>query len=236
MSDTARIRIIIVDDQSIIRDGLQFVLARQPDLDVCGTAEDGEAGVALAMQIKPDVVLMDIKMPRLDGIQATRKITAALPGPRVLVLTTYDQDDWVFECIRAGAQGFLLKDTKADALAEAVRAVQRGETRLDTRVAGKVLEEFRRISAHPAPAAPEPTRTTEKHAPDQLEALTEREAEILALIAEGRSNKDIAAALYISDGTVRNYVSTIMLKLHANNRTQLALKHAAVLGRKSGAV
>jgi DNA-binding NarL/FixJ family response regulator len=160
---------------------------------------------------------MDIKMPRLSGIEATRRITQTLPEVQVIILTTYDTDDLVFEGIRAGAQGFLLKDAGSDAILEAVRAVHRGESQLDPQIARKVMNEFRRVVA---PAEPAPTDD------GAYEALSERETEVLGLLARGMNSKEIAGTLFLSDGTVRNYVSSILSKLHANDRTQAVIKAA----------
>lgn len=226
-----KIRVLLVDDQEIIRQGLALIIAQQPDIAVVGQAGDGEAAVQLAQSTKPDVVLMDIKMPVLNGIQATRQIRASLPNTRVIILTTYDVDGWVFDGIRAGAQGYLLKDTPPAELINGIRKVHAGESLLDSAIAGKVMSEFRRISSDPADSAkpssadqPTVTSTSEPNLP--IEKLTERETEILALITKGLNNRDIAAQLFLSEGTVRNYVSSIMAKLHANDRTQAVIKAA----------
>jgi DNA-binding NarL/FixJ family response regulator len=212
-----KIRVLIVDDQDIVRQGLKIIVEHQPDMTVVAQAVDGEEAVRLAQTLKPDVVLMDIKMPRLSGIEATRRITQTLPEVQVIILTTYDTDDLVFEGIRAGAQGFLLKDAGSDAILEAVRAVHRGESQLDPQIARKVMNEFRRVVA---PAEPAP-------ADDGVyEALSERETEVLGLLARGMNSKEIAGTLFLSDGTVRNYVSSILSKLHANDRTQAVIKAA----------
>jgi DNA-binding NarL/FixJ family response regulator len=233
-----KIRVLIADDQEIIRRGLAMILDRQEDITTVGQARDGEEAIRLARESKPDVVLMDIKMPGVNGIQATRVITGELPQTQVIILTTYDTDDWVFEGIRAGAQAYLLKDAGTDELANAIRGIYRGESQLDPGIARKVMEEFRRMStplASDAPGAGELSgsmrpRSTDV-APDEtssiepvIESLTERETEVLALIAQGKSNRDIAAQLFLSEGTVKNYVSAIMAKLHANDRTQVVIK------------
>ena len=209
-----KIRVLVADDQEIIRTGLSIILNHQPDIEVVGQAPDGQQAIELAHALKPDVVLMDIKMPGVNGIQATRRIVSDLPKTQIVILTTYDIDDWVFDGIRAGAIGYLLKDTVGDTLAEAVRGALRGESQIDPTVARKVLREVQRYvpsrAAQPLPVTDEPP----------LEQLTEREEEVLTLMATGLSNKDIAARLKLSEGTVKNHISAILAKLHANDRTQ----------------
>ncbi len=211
-----KIRVLLADDQDIIRTGLTIILNHQPDIEVVGQAADGVEAVEFARQLHPDVILMDIKMPRLNGIQATRQIVAALPRIQIIILTTYDTDDWVFDGIRAGAVGYLLKDTSGDNLAEAVRGAMRGESQMDPTVARKVLREFQHVTSgqHVAtPAAQE----------EPLEKLTDREEEILELLVAGLPNKEIAQKLALSEGTVKNHISAILAKLHANDRTQAVL-------------
>ena len=209
-----KIRVLLADDQDIIRTGLTIILNHQPDIDVIGQAADGTEAVVLAKSLRPDVILMDIKMPHLNGIQATRQIVAALPTTQIIILTTYDTDDWVFDGIRAGAIGYLLKDTSGDNLAEAVRGALRGESQIDPTVARKVLREFQQL-------------TTNRSAPpvkiEPLERLTDREEEVIKLLAAGLANKDIAQQLSLSEGTVKNHISAILAKLHANDRTQAVL-------------
>jgi DNA-binding NarL/FixJ family response regulator len=218
-----KIRVLLADDQDIIRTGLTIILNHQADLEVIGQAADGLEAVEAAKQLHPDVILMDIKMPHLNGIQATRQIVAALPKTQIIILTTYDTDDWVFDGIRAGAIGYLLKDTSGDNLAEAVRGALRGESQIDPTVARKVLREFqqlttRRSTASQSTATPQPVVEEEP-----LERLTDREEEVLKLLAGGLANKEIAQQLSLSEGTVKNHISAILTKLHANDRTQAVL-------------
>jgi DNA-binding NarL/FixJ family response regulator len=231
-SDTVPIRVLIADDQALIRRGMAMLLDAETDIQVVGQAADGAEAVELAQRLKPDVVLMDLHMPRKSGVLATREITAALPRTRVMVLTTFDRDELVFDAVRAGAQAYLLKDASEDEVLETVRAVHRGESRLTPQVARKVMDQFRSLAnrladsttqpSEPAPATTAPAATL----PDPL---TEREAAVLELIAKGQSNRQIATTLHLAEGTVKNHVSRIMQKLHANTRTELAV---LVLGRK----
>ncbi len=223
---TDKIRVLLADDQDIIRTGLTIILNHQPDLQVVGQAADGVEALDLAKQLHPDVILMDIKMPRLNGIQATRQIMAALPKTQIIILTTYDTDDWVFDGIRAGAVGYLLKDAPGENLAEAVRGAMRGESQMDPTVARKVLREFQHVTTPHRPAlgagvaVPAAVPVPEE---EPLEKLTDREEEILKLLAAGLSNKEIAQKLSLSEGTVKNHISAILAKLHANDRTQTVL-------------
>lgn len=219
----AIIRILIADDQELIRRGLTIILEQQPDLAVVGQAADGEQALELSRQLRPDIVLMDLKMPRLNGVQATARISQELPQTQIVVLTTYDTDNLVFDAVRAGAQAYLLKDTGTDELTDVIRGVYRGESRLDPTIARKVMTEFRRLS-EPNPATDMSNSLDPSSGANyQLESLTDREAEILSQLALGKTNAEVAAALYLSEGTVRNYVSKIMAKLHANDRTQMIL-------------
>jgi len=194
---------------------------------VVGQAADGAEVIQLAKALRPDVILMDLKMPNVNGIQATRQIVSTQPRAQIVVLTTYDTDEWVFEAIRAGAVGYLLKDATTDTLAEAIRGVMRGESQIDPAIARRVLREFQHLlGASSATTLPEPSAEEVK-----LEQLTTREAEVLQLLAEGLSNKDIATQLVLSEGTVKNHISAILAKLHANDRTQAvltAIKHGLV--------
>jgi DNA-binding NarL/FixJ family response regulator len=220
-----KIRVLLADDQDIIRTGLTIILNHQADIEVVGQAADGVEAIELAKKLQPDVILMDIKMPRLNGIQATRQIIATFPRTQIIILTTYDTDDWVFDGIRAGAIGYLLKDTSGDNLAEAVRGALRGESQMDPTVARKVLREFQHVTAAPRPAGTLTPGTTVLAAAEEepLEKLTDREEEILKLLAAGLSNREIAQQLSLSEGTVKNHISAILAKLHANDRTQAVL-------------
>ena len=202
-------RVIICDDQTIVRDGLAMLLKLEPDIDIVGTAEDGAEAVEMVAAKKPELILMDLKMPIMNGVEATRQIVAKYPEVKVLVLTTYADDEWVFDAIQAGASGYLLKDTPREELIKAVRGTAAGKTYVDPSVAGKVLEQISSRQTQPA------TLITAK--------LTQREVEVLRLIAKGSSNADIADRLSLSDGTVRNHVSAILSKLGVSDRTQAAV-------------
>ncbi len=205
--NNASIRVLIADDHAIERKGLRALLATERDIQVVGEASDGAEAVAQAQACRPDVILMDLVMPKLDGIEATRQITAQLPGVRVLVLTSFAADDKVFPAIKGGALGYLLKDSGPDELIQAIHQVHRGQPSLEPSIARKVLSEL----AHPpkAPLTPEP--------------LTARELDVLRLIAQGKNNKEIAEQLVITEMTVRTHVSSVLSKLHLASRTQAAL-------------
>jgi DNA-binding NarL/FixJ family response regulator len=219
-----RIRLLVVDDQPLIRRGLAVMLATESDIDVVGQAADGEEAIQAARRDRPDVVLMDLQMPRVGGVAATRTISGELPGTQVVVLTTFDTDELVFDAIRAGAQAYLLKDAPESEILDTIRAVHRGESRLSPNIARKVMEQFRLLPARGGDAVPAEAPPAKDDEPASLDALTGREERILALIAEGKSNKEIARTVFLAEGTVKNYVSRIMEKLHARTRTELAVK------------
>jgi len=230
------LRLLIVDDQPLIRRGLAMMLATEPGIEVVGQAADGIDAVAQALAQRPDVVVMDLQMPRASGVVATRRLAAELPAARVVVLTTFDDDELVFEAIRAGAQAYLLKDASEAEVLETIRAVHRGESRLSPAIARKVIEQFRNIAQQhdarrgpPTAMAPAVAAAPDAAAQPQRasDALTDKEARILDLIAQGRSNKQIAAAMFLAEGTVKNYVSRILDKLHAGSRYELVARVAA---------
>jgi DNA-binding NarL/FixJ family response regulator len=213
------VRVLVVDDQAMVREGLLVLLGAQEGIEVVGEAVDGRDAVEKAAALRPDVVLMDVRMPVLDGLEATRRILSDQGRPadnasgttRVLVLTTFDLDEYVFEALRAGASGFLLKDATAQTLTEAVRVVAAGDAMLSPPVTRRLLGTFARLGG-----PREPTR-------DQVERLTERETEVLVLIARGRSNAEIASELVLAEQTVKTHVSRILTKLDLRDRTQAAI-------------
>jgi len=210
------IRILIAEDQPLVRRGAAHLLSLEPDMDVVGQASNGVEAVEMARVLQPDVVLMDLHMPVKGGVAATREITQSQPATQILVLTTLDDDETVFEAVRAGAQAYLLKDADEDELLETVRALKRGESRLPPQIARKVLDQFRRLTTAP----PAPGQAAARAA--TRESLNDKEERILQLICEGMSNRQIAQATFLAEGTIKNYVSRIMEKLHANTRTELA--------------
>ena len=205
------IRVLIADDQSLVRAGFRVLVDSATDLEVVGEATNGREAVELARSLRPDVMLMDIRMPELDGLAATREIVSATDSPRVIILTTFDIDEYVFEALRAGASGFLLKDTEPAELLTAVRVVAGGDALLSPSVTRRLIEEFA--------TRPDPHRTP----PAALDVLTQREREVLALVARGLSNAEIAAELVISPATAKTHVSRVMMKLDARDRAQLVV-------------
>ena len=203
------VKILVCDDQEMVCEGLRVILSAVADFQVVATAQDGEEAIEAAARFAPDVILMDLKMPRMNGVQAIRILRERYPRMRVLVLTTYDDDEWLFEALQSGAAGYLLKDTPRETLITAVRGTGESQTFIDPKVAGKVLERLARNPVH-AEAGPAVN-------------LTEREREVLGFITEGYSNLEIAAAMCLSEGTIRNYVSAVLAKLGVADRTQAAV-------------
>jgi len=208
------IRILLVDDQVLFREALRTLLTVQPDFEVVGEASNGEEGVRLAVKLNPSVALMDLRMPVLDGVAATRRLKELLPACRVIALTTFDDDELVFEGLRAGAAGFLLKDVSAEKLFEAIRAANRGEVFLLPSITAKVLAEFSRLARRPAASQMD----------ELIEPLSTRELEILRLVATGVSNKEIAENLVIAEGTVKNHLTSIFSKLDVKDRMQAVIR------------
>ncbi|SOC56537.1 response regulator [Ornithinimicrobium cerasi] len=209
--------VLLADDQELVRTGLRMILAAEDDLEVVGEAADGREAVDLAHELRPEVVLMDIRMPVLDGIEATRRITGSLRDVRVVMLTTFDRSQLVYDSLLAGASGFLLKDAPAEQLVGGVRAVARGEELLAPRITRRLIEEFTRAGRQGRPAG--------------YDQLTERETEVLGLVARGRSNAEIATELYVSVQTVKTHVARVLAKLGLRDRVQvvvLAYEHGLV--------
>jgi DNA-binding NarL/FixJ family response regulator len=208
---TAAISVLIADDEAIVRDGLRMIVDLEDDMTVVGEAADGARAVAAARELRPDVALVDIRMPGLDGIEATRQMARAPNPPRVLMLTTFDRNEYVYEAMKAGASGFLLKDVHRHQLADAIRTVVRGETLLAAAITRRLIEEF---CARPSPAT-----TT----PPELADLTPREIEVLTLVGRGRSNADIAAELFVAETTVKTHVARVLAKLSLAGRAQAVI-------------
>ncbi len=223
------IRILIVDDDLLVLAGLRMMIETQPDLEVVGEADDGVQAVEMAAELAPDVVLMDIRMPGMDGLEATRRITGAVPSdadetaPRVLVLTTFELDEYVYEAVRAGASGFLLKRTPPEDLLEGLRIVASGDALLAPSVTRRLMSEFSRATAE----GPQATDVRNR----ELDRLTEREREVLVLIAQGLSNREIATQLYVGESTVKTHVKRILMKLALRDRV-----HAVVFAYEIGLI
>jgi DNA-binding NarL/FixJ family response regulator len=211
------IGVLVADDQVLVRDGFRAIIDREADLEVVGEASDGVEALELASRLRPDVVLMDIRMPRIDGLEATRQLLRRPHSPRVLVLTTFDRNDWVYEALKAGASGFLLKDVRGSQLTDAIRTVAAGEALLAPAITGRFIEDY--LARHQVPTEP----------PD--DGLSERELDVLRRIAQGQSNAEIAAGLYLGVSTVKTYVNRLLTKLELRDRTQAAVyayEHAVV--------
>ncbi len=213
------IRVLLCDDQALVRSGFRMILEARPGFEVVGEAEDGREAVVLARRLRPDVILMDVRMPHVDGIEATRRLVAAASPARILILTTYDIDEYVYEAIQAGASGFLLKDVEPVQLAEAIRVVARGDALLAPSVTRRLLDRFALVLQ------------PEDDPPAELAELTERELEILRLLATGLSNAELAQRLFLSETTVKSHVSSVLRKLHLRDRVQ-----AVVLAYEAGLV
>ena len=209
------IRVLLVDDQALFREGLSTLLSIHSDIEIVGEANNGEEALQVAAQTNPDVILMDLRMPVLDGVAATRRLTQIQPDSRIIVLTTFDDDEHIFDGLRAGAVGYLLKDVSSDKLVEAIRATAGGQSFLQPSVAAKLISEFTRVTSH------QPLTTSNQ---PLVEPLSERELEVLQQVATGASNKEIAAELFITEGTVKNHLTNILGKLGVRDRTQAALK------------
>ena len=210
---SAPIGVLIADDQPMVRAGLRMILELEPDIDIVGEAADGNEAVAVAAATEPDVILMDVRMPNLDGLEATRRIVGSREdGPRVLILTTFDLDVYVYEALASGASGFVLKDIEPEKLVDAIRVIANGEALLSPTVTRKLIEEFVR-------RPPEVVRPS----PRELEQLTAREAEIMALVARGLSNAEIAAQAFVSEPTVKTHVARILMKLGLRDRVQVVV-------------
>ncbi|MBW4667887.1 MAG: response regulator transcription factor [Cyanomargarita calcarea GSE-NOS-MK-12-04C] len=206
------IKVLLVDDQSLIRQGLKALLELEEDLEIVGEAENGEIAVKLVEEFHPDVVLMDIRMPIMDGVATTREIHQRFPKIKILVLTTFDDDEYVTAALQSGAMGYLLKDTPSEELAVAIRAVHKGYTQLGPGIVKKLLTQFPNIPGNKTPSPP-----------TYLAELTPREKDVLQLIAKGASNREIAQKLFISEGTVKNHVTNILNRLNLRDRTQAAI-------------
>jgi DNA-binding NarL/FixJ family response regulator len=209
------IRVLLVDDQSLLRMGFRMILEAEADITVVGEASDGAAGISMTAALRPDVVLMDVRMPGVDGIEATAAITAAAESARVLILTTYDLDHYVYAGLRAGASGFLLKDAPPADLLAAIRTVAGGEAVLAPTTTRRLIDQF-------VPLLPDPERTTRRDR--LLEALTEREREVFRLLARGQSNREIASGLHLSESTVKIHVGHILAKLNLRDRVQAVVE------------
>jgi len=213
------IRVLIADDQALVRGGFRMILDSQKDIEVVGEAGDGLEAIAKAKELQPDVVLMDIRMPELDGLEATRRLVTGEESPRVLMLTTFDLDEYVYEAMKAGASGFLLKDVRPELLAEAVRVVAAGEALLAPTITRRLIEEF--VGRRPPGSG----------TPLELAELTERELEVFKLVARGLSNSEIAGILFLSEATVKTHITHVLAKLRLRDRVQ-----AVVLAYESGLV
>ena len=207
------IKVLLVDDQDILVEGLRLILGKEEDIQICGTANNGRRAYEACKWDRPDVVLMDIKMPEISGVEATGMIKKDFPGVKVIVLTTFNDDEYIYDALKNGASGYLLKDASPEEIAGAVRTVYNGGALIQSEVAVKVLDKFSELAKENRP----------KHKDPRAELLTERERDICRLIAEGKNNKEIADELYLSEGTVKNHITRVLIKLELRDRTQLAV-------------
>jgi DNA-binding NarL/FixJ family response regulator len=214
--NSEKISILLVDDQQLLRQGLRVLLDMEPGIQVAGEAGNGQEALEEYAKLRPDVVLMDVRMPIMDGVEATRQLQERWPGSRIIILTTFDDDTYVFEGLRAGALGYLLKDVSVQELTQAIRTVNEGGALIEPSITRKVLAEFSRLR-HEAPASGKPNE-------EMVEDLSERELEILQLASEGLTNRQIAERLYLAEGTVKNYFSTIFQKMNVGDRMQAVIK------------
>lgn len=214
----AKIKIVIADDQPIIRDGLKMLLELEEDLEIVGLAANGEEAYFLAEEFNPDVILMDIRMPKVDGVLGTRNICAKFPNIKIIILTTFSDDEYIFEALRAGARGYLLKDVHSDELVASIRMIMKGGVLIHPDVAAKLLNGFSNLTQGKKDAELEP-----KVDKAEVNKLTQREQELVELIGTGKTNREIADKLFLSEGTVKNHITNILSKLYLRDRTQIAL-------------
>ncbi len=212
MIDMSKIKVLLADDHALFREGLGALLSDQDDVEIVGEAVDGLDAINMMLQLSPDIILMDINMPVVDGVEATRKILKSHEAVNIIILTMYPQDEYVFEALKAGAKAYLLKDTRSKKLLEVIRAVHAGQAVIDPEMTARLLNEFRRLASE------------QEETPSKNQTLTEQERKILVLVANGGSNKDIAAQLDLSERTIKNYLSIIFQKLQVNNRTEAAVR------------
>lgn len=206
------IKVVLADDQSILTEGLKMILNKENDINICGIANNGKEAYELSLWHKPDIVLMDIKMPVMNGVEATKRIKNDIPETKVIVLTTFNDDEYIYDALRNGASGYLLKDASPDKIAEAIRAVYSGGALIQSNVAVKVIDKFNEMA-----------KNTLKQVDPKLQLLTDREVDICRLVGAGRNNKEIAHELFLSEGTVKNHITKILTKLEFRDRTQLAI-------------
>ncbi len=216
------IRVLLVDDQTLVRQGIRLLLEIEPDIQVVGQAANGQEAIDQADMLKPDVILMDVRMPEMDGVAATRELSARFPETGVIILTTFEDDEIVFEGLKAGARGYLLKDISSEEMAEAVRKVAAGDALIQPSITRKVLAEFSRLASEKTTSAGTPS--TSQLSKALTEPLTGREHEVLLALAKGLSNREIGEQLFITEGTVKNHVSNLIAKLEVRDRTQVVLK------------